>query len=234
MKNWIRNILLVLFIIVMKQLNAQQITGLWEVKEVKVGSELMTPVAKWMKFEADGTFTSGNGWLQNSAGNWMLTKEESKLTLIEEIGLKDPFGAFKLNMLNSSTMKWTRVEEGEEVVVSLNRIDEIPQSLADQLRGLWSPQYAQSVNKSNTDQPQKDYLFLRWDRVAIERDALGNRSRGYWHIHAHRPLLTIMGIADKEERWSVELIGNRLKMIGVSSINKGEEREYIRLLEFPE
>jgi hypothetical protein len=34
---------------------AQSIVGFWEVKEVKVGPEIKTPVAKWTKVNEDGT-----------------------------------------------------------------------------------------------------------------------------------------------------------------------------------
>ena len=49
--------------------NRNSIHGLWLVEKVEVGENSMTPVARWTKFNADRTQTSGNGWLQHSNGN---------------------------------------------------------------------------------------------------------------------------------------------------------------------
>lgn len=44
------------------------IEGLWVVSNVKVGDKEMTPNAQWMRFNADFTRQSGNGWLKHSYG----------------------------------------------------------------------------------------------------------------------------------------------------------------------
>ena len=48
----------------------ESLIGLWEIQKVEVGEDNMTPVAKWTKINTDGTYQSGNGWLQNSQGQW--------------------------------------------------------------------------------------------------------------------------------------------------------------------
>ncbi len=40
---------------------AQSVAGFWEIKEVKVGRKLMTPVARWTRINKDGSYQSGNG-----------------------------------------------------------------------------------------------------------------------------------------------------------------------------
>ena len=92
--------LLPIFLFYSQLISAQSLVGLWEVKSVRVGSELMTPIAKWSMFNADGSYTSGNGWLQNSAGTWQLNEVDNSLSMNETHGLKDEFGAF------SSPSKW--------------------------------------------------------------------------------------------------------------------------------
>ena len=56
---------------------AQDIVGFWEIKEVIVGGKIMTPVAKWSKINKDGSYQSGNGWLQNSEGTWKFDKKNN-------------------------------------------------------------------------------------------------------------------------------------------------------------
>ena len=58
-------------ILLSTELSAQrEIIGMWEFTSVQVGDQTMTPVAKWAKYNSDGTFQSGNGWTQNSIGTW--------------------------------------------------------------------------------------------------------------------------------------------------------------------
>lgn len=63
-------LLIVLVVAVLPLSLKAQATGLWEVTKVIVGQEEMTPVAKWTQINKDGTFETGNGWLQNGNGTW--------------------------------------------------------------------------------------------------------------------------------------------------------------------
>ncbi len=64
-----RQIILILFsFFIFDKINAQ-LEGLWEVKRVTVGEEVMTPVAKWFDLK-DGRVYSGNGGLRNTLGTY--------------------------------------------------------------------------------------------------------------------------------------------------------------------
>ena len=206
---------------------AQSLTGLWEVTKVTVGEELMTPIAKWTKFNEDGTYQSGNGWLQNAEGNWKLNEVDKKISLDETNGLKDRFGPFSV-AITESEMTWKRIEEGMQVTVSLKRVNKLPKAPADKLVGLWS-----EINEQ--EQQIGQFFFFRWDRIFRQMDESG-KSTGYWHMHGHRPEVTLLSHNEQQdpETWKVEATDNKLILTGMSDTNKDVVRTFIRLHEFPD
>jgi hypothetical protein len=229
-------ILILLFLTPPQICKSQSVTGFWEVTEVMVGKEVKTPVAKWTRINKDGSFQSGNGGIQNSEGTWSFNKK-TKLFLPIETNLKDPYGGFNVR-LSKNQMFWERSEDGEVVKVKLVRINKLPKSTADLLVGLWDlkeiTKKGQS-EKSSYDPDDKHYIFIRWDRIYVERTPDGNKASGYWHIDAHAPQLTFLSHKKNkpEERWQVEVNNTDLKMVGLSDSNKGTEVLYIRIDEFP-
>ena len=230
---------LIAFLLVFNITNsiAQDIIGFWEIKKVEVGGKTMTPVAKWTKINKDGSYQSGNGWLQNSEGTWTYDKKSNLYSPVETNGLKDEFGPFTVEF-KDNTMTWLRDEEGRIVTVSLEKIDKMPKSTADDLIGLWD---LSDIIKNETsildtyDPENKHYIYIGWDRIYRERTPQGKRSKGYWHINGHRPELTLLS-HDKSkpaEIWKVEIITTELKMIGISDSNKGTKIKYQRIFEFP-
>lgn len=225
-------------IITSTSLCAQQIIGFWEIKEVKVGDEIMTPVAKWTKINADHTYQSGNGWLQNAVGTWTYDMQNKTFFPKETNGIKDEFGAFNVSF-DHNNMIWERTEEGMSVTVTLAPITEMPMSTADQLVGLWDLtkviKNEQNIT-SDYDPNDKHYIFIRWDRIFVARTPEGTRATGYWHIHGHRPELTLMSHnPDKGiESWRVSVNNSDLNMIGISDSNKNLELIFSRLNAFPE
>jgi len=227
------------YITVNLNVRAQDLTGLWEITVVTVGDEIMTPVAKWTRINDDGTFESGNGWSQNSVGTWQLEKGTAYLKLLAKNGIKDEFGPFSVMMTTSNDMSWQREEEGMNVVVSLERIEELPIAPADNLQGLWDLVEAVEDGESTLstyDPDGKYYIFIRWDRIYVERTAKGQRSTGYWHINGHRPHLTLMS-HDKSENaksWRIEVSDSKLTMTGISDSNKDLMLVFNRLQVFPD
>ena len=231
-----RTLLIVLLLTTL--FSAQGIIGLWEIKNVTVGEESMTPIAKWTNIKPDGTYTSGNGWLQNSQGTWNYDEDKKELTNTETIGLIDEFGAFNVSFADDN-MIWERVEEGMNVTVILQKIETIPQAPADMSQGLWD---LVSVNDgegdltNSFDPENKYYIFIRWDRIYVERTPEGNRETGYWHMHGHRPEITLLPHnPDKQpESWRVENSMSKLVLTGISDSNKGKVYKFKRLNQFPE
>jgi len=216
---------------------AQDFIGFWEIKKVIVGGKTMTPVAKWTKINKDGTFQSGNGWLQNATGTWQFDKKKNLYSPIETNGIKDEFGPFTIE-INKDKMTWLREEEGSIVTVSLERITTMPKAIADEIVGLWDLSTVIKNEKDITaifDSNNKHYLFIRWDRIYIERTPKDKRATGYWHMHGHKPEVTLLS-HDKNksaETWKVETSAKTLKMIGISDSNKAIEMIFKRIHEFP-
>lgn len=218
-------------------LKAQDITGLWEVKSVSVGEQSMTPVGKWFRIEADGSYTGGNGWLQNSKGTYVYSEQEKTYRPKETNGITDPAGAFTV-AFTATGMQWSREEEGMPVTVQLAQIEELPKAPADQIVGLWGLKQVSENGQDITatfDPNQQHFRFFRWDRLYNERNAAGERKSGYWHMNAHKPEITLLPHeAGKEpESWRVEVSDNTLILAGISDSNQGKTMQYSRLSEFP-
>ena len=222
-----KKILLTLFLIsiVAPTLLAQRPVGQWSVVEVKVGSKLRTPQARWTTISKDGTYQSGNGWLQNAEGHWTYDNNKKLLSFKETNGLIDNFGPFTVEFMDDR-MRWLREEEGMIVEVTLKKIDTRPKGPADLVVGLWELETEEEL--------ANQLLFIRWDRIYINRSKNG-RFTGYWHMHGHKPELTFLPHSNNEkvESWRIEATEKRLKLIGVSDSNKDQERNFTRRYQFP-
>ncbi len=232
-------ILLCIFITTGISTQAQEVTGFWEIKKVEMEDQSMTPVAKWTRINEDGTYQSGNGWLQNSVGTWSYDKTAKLFSPVETNGIIDNYGPFTVSF-EEGTMFWKRMEDGMEVTVTLGSIQEMPKSNADKLSGLWDLQSAADAGKDITgeyDPDNKYYLFIRWDRIYIERTSNGERASGYWHINAHRPEITLMSHSGdkKSESWTVDINPNNrlLTFKGISDSNNTLELTFARIHQFP-
>lgn len=209
----------------------EKMTGLWEVTGVSAGEENMTPVAKWFRINADGSYEAGNGWLQNGSGHWKYDSKNNLYTATDPLDVADEYGGFTVSF-EGANMLWEREEEGMLVKVTLKPIDKLPMSPADYLKGIWElvevMENEVPVSK-DSDQTNQHKLFIRWDRVYISFTPEGKKT-GYWHIHGHRPEITLLphqenGIA---ESWSVEVNEKELLMKGISESNGSVVRKYVR------
>lgn len=230
--------LALLLIIIGYIVQAQNLPGLWLVEEVRVGEEMMTPVAKWFQYNEDGTCISGNGWLQNDEGTWSFNDQEETLTVRSNYGLADPFGAFNVSEKNGK-MVWEREEEGMNVIVTLSRTDKRPKSPADWLVGMWGLQGAEKAGTNNLEKIDPDrniYFFIRWDRIVIQRNAKGERKTSYWHIHGHKPEVTLLPHDNNfpAETWRVDAGPKSLTMTGISDTNRDQVLTLERLQSFPQ
>jgi hypothetical protein len=216
---------------------SQEVIGLWEIRKVEIGDKIVTPISKWTKINADGSYQSGNGWVQNSEGDWNYDENGKTFSPKETNGIRDMFGNFSVSF-KQGKMLWQRDEDGENVKVTLNRIQKMPKSTADMMVGLWD---VTEITEDETsimesfDPKNRHYLFIRWDRVYVERTPNGEKSSGYWHINGHNPEITLISHNnDKEqERWIVTVSDTEMYLIGLSDSNKNREITYTRINEFP-
>lgn len=210
----------------------ENLLGLWRVEKVAVGEEKMTPVAKWFRINADGTYQAGNGWLQNGQGNWNYDTRNNLYTASDPLGIADEFGGFTVTF-DKEKMLWQRVEEEMLVTVTLVPIEKLPMSPADYLEGIWDLVEITESEKSiidNFDEANKHKLFIRWDRIYINFNPEGEKLTGYWHIHGHKPEITLLPHQEDEkaESWRIEVNNNELIMTGISDSNRTIERKYLR------
>ena len=181
-------------------LKEDTIHGLWVVKKVKMGDQEMTPIARWMKFNADSTQTSGNGWLQHSEGSWVLNKY-NQLSVKNTNGLIDESEPFTVKFENRN-MIWNRTEEGENVSVILERAEIIPKSKGNRLMGLWKIETISIDDKNVTsalNPNDKATLFLRWDNTYVLENYPKGKIYGVYKVHAHKPEIQMVNYGDKPQ-----------------------------------
>lgn len=187
-------LLFTILILVLNNPGMAQISGLWEVTNVKVGDEDVTPIARWSQLNEDGSFVSGNGWLQNSDGTWVFDEEESTLTMIIQTGFDDPFEPFSVAFPSEDVMIWNREEQGMQVTVTNRRVNEKPKAPADLVVGLWDLVSAEKEGVDATEEFDPNgnrMIFIRWDHLVHDFTSEG-RISGVWRIDAHRPVLDIL------------------------------------------
>lgn len=188
----------------------KQVGGLWEVIEVKVGTEQLTPTAKWFAFYDGGKLESGNGGITNLRGSWSFDQNTNLLSQMGD-GQDDPYGPFNVNFSNTG-MTWDRMEDGTKVVVVLKNISEKPLGPWDKIQGNWMMQNAEGLDPEtkaikseyNLD---KDSYYFGWDGRYRKFNAEGKRiETGIWHIEAHSPWLWTISDADNTKTgWSIDL-----------------------------
>jgi hypothetical protein len=212
-----------------------QIDGLWVVKKVMVGSETMTPVARWFKLD-NGKQTSGNGWQQHSFGTYVFNAVKSTVQFDTANEPVDESGAFTV-VRKGNAMTWTRKEDGEDVSVELELATTFPMSTADKVKGLWG---LGSATRNGTDltsqyNPQNKYsLFLRWDKI-YNLNTGTEKINGYWHMNAHRPELKLIRMGHEQEvnAWTVSVSDDSLILTGLSDNNSGIVLSFKKLRNFP-
>ncbi len=211
-----------------------QVIGLWEVTKVIVDEEEMTPISKWSNFLENGSFTTGNGWLQNGDGTWEFDSESSEILVVTETGFKNQFGPFEVEMKGKNGMIWSRIEGADLVYVHYKRIEEIPKSPATLAIGLWMVTEVINDGKIVTESYKNEHamgVFVRWDNLFQEITSEG-RVSGIWRVNAHRPVLDVLFYDGKRslEYWDLDYEGEN-KMIWK---REGLIIKYERLNSFPE
>jgi hypothetical protein len=227
------------FVVVITRMSSSafaQVDGLWLVTSVEVGSEVKTPVAKWFRLN-NGKSLEGNGWQQHTIGSYKWNKKTSELSFKSDNEPSEGFGAFTVSRTGNN-MRWTRMEEGETVSVSLKAITELPQSTADQVKGLWDLASATRSGAdvtSEVDPEGRQYIFIRWDRMFVRRFGASERVQGYWFVNAHYPALSFIGTKGDiiPETWTVSFEEGNMVLTGQSENVKGQVLTFSRLSEFP-
>lgn len=186
------------------------IVGLWEVLQVTVGEETLTPTAKWFKFLSDGTMSSGNGWIQNGQGSYNYDQDVREL-LQANSGKVDEYGAFQISIVDNQ-MTWKRTEDGMAVVVNLVKAAKKPLGPWDLIVGTWK----------TGDERQ---IRFRWDRIFIdtEREV---RLNGVWHIASHHPTLTLFFTGNGEQQWKISFADEQ--MIWTSETRNSEKITWVK------
>lgn len=219
---------------------SQNLVGLWEFEHVKVGDQELTPIARWTEITENGTYYSGNGWSRHSEGTWSFDTSTNEFLPVDRFGPEDPSGSFKVIFEGNDKMTWTRIEEGEKVVVSIKRIEKRPTAHWDLLAGLWELSELTDEREPDEIEQQNFYLnsflYFGWDRRYRQMSAEEGRQTGYWHTNAHRPEVTFLSHnPDKPvESWTISFRGDdELQLEGVSDTNKGVKIVFLRRHQYP-
>jgi len=236
MKTLFKLLVLTLFLVI-TACSPDNISGLWLVEKVTAGEEEVTPVARWMRFNKDGTQQSGNGWKQHSTGSYEFDNNNRTLSIVNTNGYADPNEPFTVQ-LGEDGMVWTRKEEGQEIEVYLKKVEEIPQAPADKLLGVWDLTQVTDSTADVTNQydlQNKRYLFIRWDNRFVIQHTPGGRLSGNYHTHGHRQQLQMIyyGTNCQTEQWEYEVNDNELILKSLNPKNK-QSRKYQRIDHFPE
>ncbi len=205
--------------------------GLWLVESVELDHHFETPISRWMKFNSDGTQTSGNGWLQHSEGSW--TIENNLIVVKNTNGIEDDSQPFKVSF-EKEQMIWQRTEQDGEVTVRLKRIKKLPTSEGNKLFGLWK--LTRSTNDGNditvmSNPSSKAMLHLRWDNTYVQHYMPKGKSYGVYKIHGHKPEIQLVnyGNESKFSFWSFTISDKKLTLI---STDKTATMEFERIHQF--
>jgi hypothetical protein len=193
------------------QINENDLIGLWEITQVTVGNEHKTPIAKWVDFKADHTHRGGNGWVQHSIGTWHFDQQKSTLNILTTNGIEDIYPPFTVSQ-NDNGMQWKREEDGQTVIVSLKKIEEIPVAYSDKMIGLWQVVSIENEDDNTLLPFTKDAkLFMRMDRRYSVHLPSGQKG-GVWHAHAHRQQVRLLSDEgdSADTSWSVLFDGKKM------------------------
>lgn len=193
--------------------------GLWEISKVTIDGEENTPDGKWMRFYADSTQESGNGWQQHSIGKWKMDYLNNELYLHQENGWKDEFENFKVNFTTDG-MTWKRMEEDQEVIVNMVKIEKVPKRQADDLYGIWKLNSTQ-IDEIKMKAVENTTIFFRWDKMFIAQDER-NRSYGLFKTAGHEDKLELVYYNGEctREYWNFSVKNNILKLEAESAEQK--------------
>lgn len=210
------------------------IEGMWLVKSVKVGEDEITPNSRWMKFNSNFTQQSGNGWQQHSIGTWKLDQNSHELTIHNTNGLDDLNEPFRIT-LSENDMIWKRKEENKAVEIRLEKIQQLPPTLGDQLLGLWKLE--NTIGSTNYFPRSKDtesFLFFRWDKRFVIGSASG-RKNGVYNVHGHKPEVELIPYNKQLERsfWNVQLKENTI-LLRLLNTDSTVTRTFKRIHKFPQ
>ena len=233
----LRKILFIGIGLVLVHLATAQVEGLWLVEKMSMGEESMTPVARWARFNPDGTQQSGNGWLQHSIGTYTYVKKDGTLDVVNTNGIDDPAPPFQVTF-SGDRMQWQREEDGMDVVVDLVRIQELPMSPGNELMGLWDLDKVEvggSDMTSKHDPKGTRNLYIGWDKRFTIRNAPEGNRYGVWRVHGHKSELeqTFFGDDCIRKYWDFEINNNVLVL---KSVNEETPitMTYHRISQFPE
>jgi len=211
------------------------ISGLWEIESVSVDNQTMTPIARWMQFNADGTQISGNGWYQHSYGNYEYDINSKTLRVENTNSIKDPYEAFTVKIENNR-MYWTRLEDGNSVEVKLKRTDNLPKAPSDEIIGVWKLKTLEgdyNFFMKDSISLKNDYIFFRWDLKFVAGTSTG-KEFGVYNVNAHKPELELIPYNKSLDRsfWKFEFDENILSLYLLNS-DTLVTRKFIRTDEFP-
>lgn len=236
MNNLFAKVLISILLVSSYRVALGQITGIWEVTRIIVGTTVRTPDAKWMKFDESGVVKIGNGWQQHTINTYEYNPESNLLYLDDK--MEEEYGPYRV-ALSDTAMTWTRMEDEYEVDIKLKKTVSLPRSTADKVRGLWKLKsaYRDSLNiTQKTDPENRQYIYLRWDRRYILQHTSEGQKTGFWYVNPHYPDLELISDEGKDQntKWRVSFNDNIMTWKGQKgSHNENEKMVFERINKVP-
>ena len=134
-------------------------------------------------------------------------------------------------------MTWSRMEEGQNVKVTLHRSNELPETHGDKLLGLWSLVASQGEGpyfESSSPDVANGYIFFRWDRRFTIQSQKG-RVNGVYNPHGHKSEVELIPYGDHLTRdfWRVNFVEDTLTL-ALLNVDSIVSRIFVRSGVFPE
>ena len=226
-----------IFILFLTSCASNKMTGLWVVENVTVGTQNLTPQARWVRFQKDHTQTSGNGWQQHSIGTWSVDQQTDKLSIVNSNGYKDDYGPFQVK-LDKSNMYWQREEDGVQVEVHLKKTTELPQTPGDKLLGIWKLRKVTEAGQDKTaayNPGGNRYLFIRWDKIFVIRNSPEGTIQGIYHTDGHHPEMEMLFTSPSrdDQKWAISVTTDELTLTSPEG-SPEVKMEYQRIDYFPQ
>ncbi|PHI20112.1 hypothetical protein CEQ90_09155 [Lewinellaceae bacterium SD302] len=144
----------------------------------------------------------------------------------------DEFGDFGYR-IEGDKMFWTRTEEGMEVEVELQRIEQLPAGYTDELRGLWELKDSEGTSPYLKAEGLS-HLFVRWDGKYFLYRSDG-RTGGVYNVRGHQAEVELIPYVEELDRswWTFSRKGEAL-WLELLNTEDTVSRTFVRALEFPE
>jgi hypothetical protein len=215
-----------------------KIDGLWIVKALKINNEDFTINKKWLRFGADSTQTSGNGWQQHTVGSWSYQKDSNMLTIKNDNNFNDFLeykNPFKVT-IDENSMTLQGIDRGKDVTIVLERSTKLPTTEANKLVGLWkfNAIFVDDKEVSDSLNPtKKGMIYLGWENDYILYNYPEGEKYGIFKTHSMRNQIDLIN-SSRTPAYQYYKFSLEDDQLVLKSTNSNKEIKLTRIHQFPQ